>query len=311
MAERVEVVVGGQRRAALPVAPKLPSRFSPGSGFLTEVYRLSTFELPDCWSPYYLVGLQSPSSPWKRIQVEEGKLREEVIHDGDCHVVGPRELRRFRIEGEGHVCLVSIEPVVLQEMTAGSPYRDPLELIRTSNGQDPALKALLLRIHADLAAGRPTGPLLCEMLCTRLAEEVVRRYPIGRLRLDEYKGGLSGARLRRALEYIDEHLSMDLDSGSIAAAAGLSKYHFGKAFKQSAGLTLHCYVLARRLRRAQELLVNTDLPLAAVAEESGFSNQSHCASVFRTRIGLSPRAYRAVGRRLSVSFCTNGPGSGH
>ena len=302
MAERCEIVVNGQRRVALPVAPEFPSRVSPGSGFIAEMYRLPPFELPDSWIPYYLIGLQFPRSHGtiKRFVAESGKLREEVIQHGDCHVVGPREVRRFRCDGECDVCLVSIEPAVLQEMTAGSPYRNPLELIGTNNGQDPVLKSLLLQIKTGLAEGWPSGPLLGEMLCTRLAEEAIRRYAIGRLRLDEYKGGLSGARLRLAREYIEEHLDANLETGCIAAVAGLSKYHFGKAFRQSTGMTLHRYVLARRLRRAQELLAMTGLPLAVVAKESGFSNQSHCTNLFRTRIGLSPRAYREMHRRVSV-----------
>jgi AraC family transcriptional regulator len=305
VAERVEIVVNGRRREALPVAPKFARRTSPSGGFLAEDYHLSTFELPDCWIPYYMVGLQFTRGVWKRHFLENGKPFEEIIQPDDCHVVSPREARRFRIEGEGRVCLVSIEPAVLQEMIAGSPYRDPLELIRTRNGQDPTLKGLLLQLQADLAAGCPSGPLFGESLCVRITETIVQRYSLGRTRLDEYKGGLSGARLRLTLEYIDENLGLDLDGDSIAAVSGLSKYHFGKAFKQSTGMTLHNYVLSRRMRRGQELLVQTDHPLAAVAEASGFSNQSHFTSLFTTRLGIAPRAYRQTRRRLSLSFHTN------
>jgi AraC family transcriptional regulator len=305
MAERVEIVVNGRRRAALPVAPKLAGRASPSSGFLPEQYHLSTFELPDCWIPYYMVGLQFTRGLWKRHFLENGKPFEEIIRPGDCYVVGPREARRFRIEGEGHVCMVSIEPAVLQEMIAGSPYRDPLELIRTRNGQDPALKGLLLQLQADLAAGCPSGPLFGESICVKITETIIQCYSLGRTRLDEYKGGLSGARLRLTLEYIDENLGLDLDGDNIAAVSGLSKYHFGKAFKQSTGMTLHSYVLSRRTRRAQELLVRSDHSLADVAAAAGFSSQSHFTSLFTTRLGISPRAYRQTRRRLSLSFRAN------
>jgi AraC family transcriptional regulator len=305
MAERVEIVVNGRRRAALPVAPKFARRASPPSGFIAEQYHLSTFELPDCWIPYYMVGLQFTRGLWKRHFLENGKSFEEIIRPDDCYVVGPREARRFRIQGEGHVCMVSIEPAVLQEMIAGSPYRDPLELIRTRNGQDPAVKGLLLQLQTDLAADCPSGPLFGESLCVKITETIIQRYSLGRTRLDEYKGGLSGARLRLTLEYIDENLGLDLDGDSIAAVSGLSKYHFGKAFKQSTGMTLHSYVLSRRTRRGQELLLQTDLSLAAVAAAAGFSNQSHFTSLFSTRLGISPRAYRQTRRRLSLSFRAN------
>jgi AraC family transcriptional regulator len=105
------------------------------------------------------------------------------------------------------------------------------------------------------------------------------------------------------LEYVDECLNLDLTGNSIARVAGLSKYHFGKAFRQSTGMTLHGYVLARRMRRSQELLAKSDLPLSAIAEAAGFSNQSHFTSVFSTRIGIPPGSYRQMmRRRVSVSF---------
>jgi hypothetical protein len=49
------------------------------------------------------------------------------------------------------------------------------------------------------------------------SEQLIQRYSIGRPRLDVYKGGLSGIQLRRALEYIEECLGLDLTGKTIAA----------------------------------------------------------------------------------------------
>jgi AraC family transcriptional regulator len=136
----------------------------------------------------------------------------------------------------------------------------------------------------------------------KTCEELIQRYSIGSLRLDRYKGGLSGAQLRRTLEYIDESLDGDLTRKRIADVAGLSKYHFGKAFRESTGMSLHSYVLARRMRRSQELLVKSDLPLTAIADATGFSNQSHFTSAFSSRMGVSPGSYRQMRGRVSVSL---------
>jgi AraC family transcriptional regulator len=111
-------------------------------------------------------------------------------------------------------------------------------------------------------------------------------------KLNQYTGGLSGAQLRRTMKYIDEFLDLDLTGENIAAVAGLSKYHFGKAFRHSTGMTVHSYVLARRMRRSQVLLAKSDLPLAAIAQAAGFSSQSHFTSVFSTRVGIPPGSYR-------------------
>jgi AraC family transcriptional regulator len=153
-----------------------------------------------------------------------------------------------------------------------------------------------------LTAGHPTGPLFAESICTKLAEQLIQRYSIGQPRLDRYRGGLSPIRLRRVLEFIDEYLDSSLSGKVIAAAAGLSKYHFGKAFRESTGMTLHSYVLARRIRRAERLLAKSDLPLAAVADATGFSSQSHFTSVFSGRTGITPGSFRQTRRSVAVSL---------
>ena len=69
----------------------------------------------------------------------------------------------------------------------------------------------------------------------RLAEELIKRYSIGRPRLEQYKGGLPGVQMRRVLEYVDANLGQDLTGNAIAEDAGLSTYHLGKAFREATG----------------------------------------------------------------------------
>ena len=295
MADRLEMVVKGNRRPAL--AASVTNVNSPSTGFLVEEHRNACVELPDHWIPFYLVALQA-SGECARSYFENGKQSNYPLPSGNFTLTAPRELRRFRMESTGSQIMVSIQPAVLEELTAGS-FRNPFELIKTWHGPDPVLETLVHRLQREVTAACPHGPLFGESLCTKVAEELVQRYAIGRVRLDQFKGGLSGAQLRRVQEYIDACLGLNLTANAIAGVAGLSKYHFGKAFKQSTGMTLHGYVLARRIRRSQELLTKSKLPLAAIAETVGFSNQSHFTTVFSTRTGISPRQCReSVHKRL-------------
>ena len=66
MPNRLEMVVGGRRRTALPDAPDFTSRISPSDGFFMERNRLLPFELPDHWIPFYGVGLQFVEGTGKR-----------------------------------------------------------------------------------------------------------------------------------------------------------------------------------------------------------------------------------------------------
>jgi transcriptional regulator GlxA family with amidase domain len=93
-------------------------------------------------------------------------------------------------------------------------------------------------------------------------------------------------------DFIDAHLEESVSIQALAEIAGLSMYHFARAFRRSEGMTPHDYLVQCRVRRVQELLASTDLPLSEIALAAGFSDQSHCARRFRERVGVTPSSYR-------------------
>jgi AraC family transcriptional regulator len=74
--------------------------------------------------------------------------------------------------------------------------------------------------------------------------------------------------------------------------------HFARAFKESAGVSPHQYVLRRRIERALQLLKGTQPSLAEMSRELGFSSQGHFTTVFRRLVGVSPSNYREQVRSL-------------
>jgi AraC family transcriptional regulator len=298
-APRLEIVVNGKRETALRTTPEAASLVSHDSGFLMEEHRCRNLEMPDHWVPYYLVALHSVRSPVRRFLFESGRELECVVHDGTCDVVAPHELRRFRSEGESQSVMVSIQPEALQSIIVDSRPRSSIELLRRWHGRDPALSELVMRVSSEAKASSPNGSLFLDSLYMKLAEELVQRYSIGRARLDQYRGGISGARLQRMVDYIEAHLNASLSTGDIARIAGLSKYHCGKAFKQATGMALHSYVLIRRITLARQLLSKPDLSLAQIADATGFATQSHLTTAFLTRTGMTPGLFRRINRPLS------------
>src|SRR5262249_49719396 len=105
-------------------------------------------------------------------------------------------------------------------------------------------------------------------------------------------GGLSTGAMRRVREYVEVHLNESIDLGVLARVAGLSMHHFARQFKHSSGVTPHYYVTQKRVRRAQEMLLPTELSLAEIAYAAGFSDQSHLARHFRYMLGTTPREFR-------------------
>src|SRR5215468_6444330 len=106
------------------------------------------------------------------------------------------------------------------------------------------------------------------------------------------RGGLPPCVRRRVHDYIAAHLDQKITNDTLAQIAGLSNAHFYAVFKQTEGMSPHCYVLQYRVRRIQQLLASTEMSLAEIADAVGFSNQSHCIESFRKIVGVTPGDYR-------------------
>jgi AraC-like DNA-binding protein len=95
-------------------------------------------------------------------------------------------------------------------------------------------------------------------------------------------------------DYVEAHLGDDLSLTMLAGIACLSPYHFSRSFKQAAGVGPQRYVIQRRVERAKYLLRQTHQPLALIAQETGFGDQSHLTQMFRREIGVTPGRFRAA-----------------
>jgi AraC-like DNA-binding protein len=113
---------------------------------------------------------------------------------------------------------------------------------------------------------------------------------------EQARGGLPPGVLRRVRAHIGANLEASIDLADLAAVANLSRCHFARAFKQSVGATPHDYLVQCRLERAQELLADTEMPLAEIALATGFSDQSHFSRRFREHLLSSPSAFRRARR---------------
>ncbi len=83
----------------------------------------------------------------------------------------------------------------------------------------------------------------------------------------------------------------------IAAVAGINPYHFARQFKAATGLPPHQYVITRRVERAKHLLsAGNDSPMAEVAAQAGFYDQSQFCHHFKRLVGVTPSQFRTPSR---------------
>jgi transcriptional regulator GlxA family with amidase domain len=102
---------------------------------------------------------------------------------------------------------------------------------------------------------------------------------------------------RRAKELLMADLSGDLSLPDLAHACCLSTSHFSHAFRQTIGCPPHQWLLAQRVERAKQLILNTRQPLSEIALATGFADQSHFTRVFTQRVKASPAAWRRAQQR--------------
>ena len=95
-----------------------------------------------------------------------------------------------------------------------------------------------------------------------------------------------------AIRYINQHADEPIDVQNVLAHVPISRRGLEKNFKKLLGRTPQEQIFHAHVQLAQRLLVETNLPLLALALRAGFSGHSTFSIVFKRQTGLTPREYR-------------------
>jgi len=106
--------------------------------------------------------------------------------------------------------------------------------------------------------------------------------------------------VNKALTYINQHLSSDLNLKDLAQEANISEYHFHRIFRSVMSESPGNYIQRLRLEKAAFLLQTTQLPIAEIAEQTGYTSTQSLSKAFKKKYGLSPIAHRTKPSDLTV-----------
>jgi AraC family transcriptional regulator len=106
------------------------------------------------------------------------------------------------------------------------------------------------------------------------------------------QGGLATWQAKHLAAYIEDRLESRIQIPDLACVVQLSTSHFFRAFRKTFGEAPKEYIRGRRIRRAQELMLTSRLPLSQVALECGMCDQAHLCRTFRRIVGVNPNAWR-------------------
>jgi AraC-like DNA-binding protein len=100
------------------------------------------------------------------------------------------------------------------------------------------------------------------------------------------------SQVAKAVQFIQTHCHEPMRVKDLAARAGLSEYQFEQRVRKIFQLTVGQLIQKTRMEIAVRLLRKTGNPIAAVAQDCGYSDQSAFTRQFRQTVGLSPSEYR-------------------
>ncbi len=202
------------------------------------------------------VTLRAGSVLWRRA----GKMHANVIGADDVEVllidIEPERSRRFCLDSAGRAAY--FVPGTFDEIHRG----------------------LLCEVHRS----DQTSRIAIEGLVYLLAARIGRHCTLAKSEMPDW--------LSNAIELIRSGYLRRIRLSQVAAAAGVHPVTMAVAFRRHFGKSVGDYVTDLRIAHAMQELENTPRPIAEIAQEAGFYDESHMGRVFRRRFGVSPGALR-------------------
>lgn len=198
-----------------------------------------------------------------------------------------RDDHRLPSRWPGRYLAIALEPEAGPVPSPDRPYR----------GDDPAIVAF-----AKAMVRMGTSPVGPSAAVCRAAQRTLQ------LRLaqvlaapgDDRRGGLPPWQIQRIVAAVDACPAHPFSVARLAAMAGLSPFHFARAFAASVGLSPMAFVRVRRLALAETLLRQTTLDIDTVAEQVGYASAAALTRAFRKEYGLSPVQARRLAPTANV-----------
>mgnify|MGYP004650041847 FL=1 len=170
------------------------------------------------------------------------------------------------------------EGAVIRRTEDAAPFDRPLYIEDMAVEKDAFLRMANLFVSA-LGDYRATVSALLKLELLRVAEIT-----------DE--NALPTRMVEAMDEYIREHCGEELSNTEIGAIFGYHPFYVSQMLKKKAGITLHQYIIAYRLKAARSLLENTGKTVIDIADETGFTDASYFTKMFKASYGVTPKEFR-------------------
>ena len=239
--------------------------------------------------------------PLRSDVVVNGEVRKVVYRAGEGRVTPAGRPVSFRWTGEVQIMMLGFEPWFFERIAAklgGSSALHGAANVRKLSANHPVC-ALMRELVPELDAP-PGASIVAEGIAQAIAVLLLREYQ--QLPARKPADVAPPVAVLRAVELMRRRMTDALSLEELAHAAGLSPFHFARQFKTATGHPPHDYLVRLRVDRAQELIRREPgWTMAAVAQDSGFADQSHMARHFKRVLGVTQRQFADAGTQAGAS----------
>ncbi|WP_029584622.1 AraC family transcriptional regulator [Bradyrhizobium sp. URHD0069] len=181
---------------------------------------------------------------------------------------------------------------MLERVAREADTATPTNLLERTAHPDPITSRLLLTAADAMEGNGALDTLFRHQLTDLLATRLLAAHTGSPTTFQPTMGGLSPKVLLRAIERLRSDSDADVSLAALASDAGLSRFHFCRAFKESTGLSPHAWLRQYRLEQAMQMLRDTDASVVSVAAALGYASQTAFAAAFRRLTGETPSDWR-------------------
>jgi AraC family transcriptional regulator len=233
----------------------------------------------------------------QRLERRTGKsVAVATARPGVVTVIPAGSTSRWDIHQPMNVVQLYLPQATLERISGEAHKVAPGDLLERTAHPDPIASRLLTSAVDVLEGNEALDALFRHQLTDLLATRLLSAHAGTPTTFQRARGGLSPTTLSRAIDRLRSDSSTDVSLAALAADAGLSRFHFCRAFKQSTGLSPHAWLRQHRLEQAMILLRDTDASVVSVAMALGYASPTAFAAAFRRLTGETPRDWRRRAR---------------
>ncbi|MDO5725398.1 MAG: AraC family transcriptional regulator [Tissierellia bacterium] len=200
---------------------------------------------------------------------------------GDISMTSPRGTMKYMLIGLDGISIIEKMDLSINQ-NAAVKYN--------LNKADPVLKSYLKDVVRETSEKRGNYIKIVSSLIDAIIEIIAREeiatfYP--------YKAKKHSNECAYIKKYLDENYYEDITLDSLANLAYMNKYYLVHEFKKYTGTTPINYLIDRRLEKAKELILDSNLTMEEIAKTVGFNSQSYFNQIFKKKVNASPSMYRS------------------